>query len=329
MIPDLDQLDSLDAYRKHFMDAALWLPHVQAVCRRHNLVPCQPVRAGLAGSFPTFIVNDRWVVKFFGRLFGGENAYETELQVNRLLPPDLAIHAPALLHCGTLRADGPAWAWPYLVYEYLPGISIGEVYEQVSFEEKLALAGALGKTTWQILGLPLEGASLYHGGLVAYSRFLARQRAVCTANHRQWESLPERLIEQIDDYLLPVESLADPRFPYGLIHADITRDHILGWLGPGGWVTRGLIDFGDARVGNVFYDLGALHLDLFRGNKRLLQAYLDAYRLEDRRQFAHKAMSAALLHEFNIFILLKDMKPQLSQAATLEDLAGLIWDISL
>ena len=328
MIPELDQLESLDAYRKHFMDAVLWQPHVQEVCRRHGLLPCQQVRAGLAGSFPTFIVNDRWVVKFFGRLFGGEHAYDTELQVNRLLPPDLAVHAPALLYSGSLLANGLAWGWPYLIYEYLPGISIGEVYGQVRFEDKLVLSSALGKVTRQIQHLPLDGAPLYHAGRDAYSRFLVQQRLSCTSNHRQWKSLPGHLVEQIEEYLLPVETLADALIPHGLIHADITRDHILGRLDGDGWITLGLIDFGDARVGNIYYDLGALHLDLFGGDKRLLRAYLDAYGLEDRQQFAHKAMSTALLHEFNLFSLLENMEPHIRQAARLNDLAEMIWDIS-
>jgi hygromycin-B 7''-O-kinase len=329
MIPDLCQFETLDVYRKHFMDSVLWQPHVRTVCRRHGLIPCQQVRAGLAGSFPTFIVEDRWVIKFFGRLFGGELAYETELQVNGLLPPGLAVRAPALLYSGSLLADGQTWGWPYLIFEYLPGISIGEVYEQVSFEDKLALAIALGKVTRQMQRLALDGAPLFRAGLDVYARFFHDQRAKCVANHRQWQSLPGHLIDQLEDYLLPVEILADPLFPHGLIHADITRDHILGRLEAGRWVTLGLIDFGDARVGNVFYDLAALHIDLFQRDKRLLRVYLEAYDLEDRRLFAHKAMSAALLHEFDIFSMLGKMKPQFCNATMLGDLAEKIWDIDM
>lgn len=327
MIPDLNQLKTLDGYRKFFMDSPLWKPCVKRVCYRHALLPCQQVRPGLAGSFPTFIVEDRWVVKFFGQLFGGGVAYETELQVNSLLPPDLSIRAPSLLYSGSLLDDDQAWKWPYLIYEYLPGISIGEVYERVSFEDKISLACALGKTTHQIQRLPLVGAPLFDAGLEEYARFLYRQRAGCLAHHREWQSLPGHLVKQIEDYLLPVESLTDPLIPHGLIHADITRDHILGGLEAGQWVTLGLIDYGDARVANVFYDLAALHIDLFRGDKRLLKAYLDAYELKDRRQFAHKAMSIALLHEFNILSILTDTGPMTRQVDTLNEMAMRIWDI--
>ena len=61
-------LDTLDGYRSSFIDPVLWRPFVEQVCARHGL-PCRAIRPGLAGSFPTFIVERHWVVKFFGRLF--------------------------------------------------------------------------------------------------------------------------------------------------------------------------------------------------------------------------------------------------------------------
>jgi hygromycin-B 7''-O-kinase len=327
MKSDLEPLDNLDGYRRFFMDIGLWQPHVQTVCRRHALIPCQQVRAGLAGSFPTFIVEDRWVVKFFGRLLDGKLDYEAELQVNRLLPPDLAIHVPSLLYSGVLCEGESTWSWSYLIYEYLPGISIGQVDKQVSYEDKLELACTLGKATRQLRRLRLDDAPLFQTGMETYTRFLQAQRASCVAHHHQWKTLPEHLIDQLEDYLLPVETLVDPLIPHGLIHADITRDHILGRLEDGHWVTLGLIDFGDARVGNLFYDLGALHIDLFRCDTRLLRAYLEAYDLKNRAGFTHKAMSVALLHQFNIFSFVKEMDDQILQAATLSDLAKRIWDI--
>jgi hygromycin-B 7''-O-kinase len=38
-----------------------------------------------------------------------------------------------------------------------------------------------------------------------------------------------------------------------------------------------LIDFGDAMVGDLHYELAALHLDLFDCDKRLLRQFLDHY----------------------------------------------------
>ncbi len=327
MISSLALLESLDGYRQHFMDADLWRPYIQAVCRRHGLLPCQQIRAGLAGTYPTFIIEDRWVVKFYGRLFDGQQAYETEYQVGRLLPADLDIHVPAVLYAGALMDKDHPWDWPYLIFEYIHGTSIGEAYEQVSFEDKLALSRQLGKATRRMQGLSLDGAPLFRAGQDAYARFLQGQCERWVANHREWRSLPDHLLDQLEAYVLPVGALVDRRFPYGLIHADITRDHILGRLETGRWATLGLIDFGDARAGNVLYDLAALHLDLFRYDKRLLQAYLGAYGLSEDPQFSHLAMSAALLHQFNVFEGLMEALPQAKFVASFEDLAQMIWDV--
>lgn len=327
MITELERLETVDGYRQYFMDVNIWRPHIQAVCRRHHLIPCQSIRAGLAGSFPTFIVENHWVVKFFGRFYGGEKAYETELQVNRLLQTKLVIPLPALLNCGKLSDDDPTLVWHYLIFEYIPGNSIGEIYEQVCFDDKIALARNLGEATRQMIRLPLDHAPIFRSGLEDFTFFLHTQRDRCLTNHLQWHSLPSHLIEQIEDYLLPVETLVESRFPHGLIHADITRDHILGHIEADRWVTLGLIDFGDARVGNVYYDLPALHIDLFQCDKRLLRAYLEAYGFWEREEFVHQAMSVALLHEFNIFAGLSENLPQADQAATLSELAMWIWDI--
>lgn len=328
MISSLASLESLDGYRQHSMDADLWRPYVQAVCGRHGLQPCQQIRAGLAGTYPTFIIEDRWVVKFYGRLFDGQQAYETEFTVGRMLPADLGIHVPAVLYAGALIDKDNPWSWPYLIFEYIQGTSIGEVYEQVSFEDKLELARQLGKATRQMQDLSLEGAPLFRNGQDAYARFLQGQSERCMANHQEWRSLPDHLLDQLEAYILPVVALVDCRFPNGLIHADITRDHILGRLEAGRWTTLGLIDFGDARAGNVLYDLGALHLDLFRYDKRLLRAYLAAYGLSADPQFPHLAMSAALLHQFNVFQGLIDALPQARLASTFENLAKMLWDIN-
>ena len=68
------------------------------------------------------------------------------------------------------------------------------------------------------------------------------------------------------------------------------------------WRPIGVIDFGDAMVGDRLYELVALNLGLFRCDKRLLGIFLDTYGfdLALRRDFVRRAMSLTLLHEFNV-----------------------------
>ena len=108
----------------------------------------------MPGTYPTFIVDDRWVVKLFGRLVAGGLAFDTEKQVNGLLAQDSAIPAPKIIACGTLFEDSDTWPWPYLIYEYIPGINISEVDDQVSFEDKLKLARYMDEITKGLHALP-------------------------------------------------------------------------------------------------------------------------------------------------------------------------------
>jgi aminoglycoside/choline kinase family phosphotransferase len=111
------------------------------------------------------------------------------------------------------------------------------------------------------------------------------------------------------------------------VHADLNQDHVLGVWEAQHWQPCGVIDFGDALVGDPTYELVALHLGLFRGDKRLLQAFLAAYGdAELGRGLPTRAMAMTLLHEFD---LLDVLEPEVFMVETLEELASRIWDISL
>jgi len=322
---DLTLLDSIDDYRRHFMDIDFWRRYVEAICVRHKLTEAPVIRTGLAGSYPTFIINDTWVIKLFGRLFEGAMSFETELQVNPLVTAAPGIPAPALLAKGQLFPDSSNWPWPYLIYEFVPGISIGEVYEQVSFAGKLAAAQWMGQISRQLHDLPTEALSTeIH---TAYQRLILYQYENCADIHRRSAILPEALIEQLPAYLLPLDDLLD--YAPCLIHADFTADHLLGELSNHRWMNGYIIDFDDAMVGDIAYELVALHLDLFRADKRLLAAYLDAHGLDQaaRQSLPKRAMSVTLLHRFDVLEGRYKQFLRTNEVKTLEQLASLLWDI--
>jgi Ser/Thr protein kinase RdoA (MazF antagonist) len=149
-------------------------------------------------------------------------------------------------------------------------------------------------------GQPIIHIQASNRGWEVFADFLEKQRCQCLANHQLWQDLPGHLIEQLPAFLPRVDELIDLSCSPHLIHADLTADHVLGRQVNHDWQTLAIIDWGDARVGNILYELVALHLDLFRANRRLLQRCLEAYHLPAFYQsdFPRKALSMVLLHQF-------------------------------
>ena len=273
MAHPLNLLDDIENYRRLFTDAAFFRPVVEEICRRQGLAPCDRIRVGVPGTCPVFIVEERWLVKLFGRLFDGGRSYTVEAAAASLLREHPTIPTPELLASGHLDLPGVDWPWPYLVFAFIPGVSLGEIRGQVGFADEMRLAREMGEWVRELHGMAIPPEGPFAQDWEAYLGLLDGQRAGCADRQREWGTLPAHLLEQIDAYLLPGADLRLPGEHPHLIHADLTEDHLLGRVTAGQWTSMALIDFGDARTGSLFYELGALHLSLFGADRRLLSAF--------------------------------------------------------
>ena len=321
---DLGVMEDFDWYCRLFTSLELWAPYARDVCRRHSLVPNERVRVGKAGTYPVFLVEERWVVKFFGRLFEGGQAFQVERDAARLVQGQAEIGTARVIAEGELGGRG--WPWPYLIFELIQGVCIGEVFERLPIKERLRVAREMGTAARALHRVGLEGQEVFPNGWGPYLEMLEGRRQACVQNHRGWGTLPAHLVNQIDAYLPPVESLLEPGRAPHLIHADLTRDHLLGQIEGDRWTTLAVIDFGDAMTGSLAYELAALHLDLFGGDRGMLAAFLQSYggvAWKGEISFARAALSTALLHQFNV---LSALPPEMLQASSLEELADSLWN---
>jgi hygromycin-B 7''-O-kinase len=313
----LAQLDTLDGYRQSFMDVRLWRPFVERVCRGRGWT-CNLVRPGVAGTFPTFIVEEQHVVKFFGPLFDGETCWRVEQEAANLMEAVPQVPVAMLEDSGALDEEA---GWYYLVSEFIPGVSVGEVYGKIPYEEKLSMVRWLGE--W----LPSMHQIKVQDGMALPSLSVERVRGWFSARwpeeRTRW---PAHLAEQLEIYLSANAAFLQTGSDC-FIHADLTQDHFLGQFQSERWETLAVIDFGDAMLGNLYYELAALHLDLFDCDKHLLAAFLRAYGLPPDPDFLRKTMVTSLLHQFDIYVSLFSWKPELQQARTLEELADRLWKI--
>ena len=318
---------SREEYGKRFTSVDYWQAYIASICQRHNLAPYQQIRAGKAGTHPVFIVDERYVVKLYAELFGGDESFRKELDLYQLCAYAPELPVPQLITYGSLFAEGSEYHWPYTISTVIPGVPIGSVLSEISFEDKLGVATAAGSFLHVFHRLPLEHSLMFERSWEPFRAVLAYQRKHCIEHHRQWNALPQRLIAQIEDYLPPVESLFDQQtIPY-LLHTDLFDDHVLGFLEHGCWHTNGIIDLGDALVGDRLYELIALHIGLFHGDKRLLRAFMQTCGLTNapEEEFVLKTMSFALLRQFNVFQQVFDDSPEALTLPTLHELATFMW----
>ncbi|KLD77210.1 phosphotransferase [Xanthomonas hyacinthi] len=123
--------------------------------------------------------------------------------------------------------------------------------------------------------------------------------ADCTARHRR-NAMPAHLAEQALPHLAAAGDFSPPAQPR-LIHMDIHPWNLLARNAQGHWTLSGLIDFGDAIVGNNdLFEALTPPIFMAQSNPLLVKALLDACGLLDvcdaptlRRQL--KLMATALI----------------------------------
>ncbi|HZC26563.1 MAG TPA: aminoglycoside phosphotransferase family protein [Actinopolymorphaceae bacterium] len=296
-------------YGDHLGDARLWTPYVTEVLRRHGLrdgVSGQAPESGFVGTYPTFLCGP-YVVKLFGHFGTWRTSYDTEVAMQRLLLDNPDIPAPRLVAAGQLY-DGASESWPYLVTSRLRGRAWRDVRPPGCVGTRLA--GRIGEIVRRL-------HELTPPDFVARAGDWPRDnRAGVVDRHRAWGSLPRSLVDQIPDFLLT------PSPSRRLIHADLTEDHF--FLSDDELV--GIIDWGDALATDPYYELAALHLGAFEGDVSLLRAFVDGYGWPVDDEFAQRAMSMALMHQFDVFPGFRHVARR-TDVADLHDLAAILWDV--
>ncbi len=226
---------------------------------------------------------------------------------------------PQLITSGT-RDDRP-----HIITKLVPGLSFVQVYTKINLSDRHALTTLLGHTLHYLHQIPIDKQPILSQMRNEFTEFIEKQEQKCVKRHRRWHTFPEHLIDQIPTYLHDHDRLN----PLSLIHGHISCDHILVIYDSEyqHWQTTGLIDFGDAWVGDPAYELVALHCTLFNLDTSLLQTFLQAYQLFEE-SIIERAMVAMFLFEFNIFKTVAIHRPDtLCTVVTLQELAQTIWAI--
>lgn len=322
---------SVSEYGQYFTQLYFWRPYIEHICALEH-IPYSAINNSIPGTNVVFRIDERYIIKIFPELFDGAAAFSAEKAIYMLLASHTEIAKPALLASGQLFDSSGGWHWPYLITTMIPGQAVSQT--MLSQPDRLFLADWVAKQLHALHAVRPRAAlgPRLQPGWQEFERFLEEQRCAAVRNHREWASLPEHLIEQLEHYLLPEHgSYARPIEPI-VMHADLHADHVLGSQQPQGWWRpNGLIDFDDARVGELAYELPPIYLSLFARDKVLLQQFFDSYGLsfEEQKALRQRAMHMTLLHEFNVLDGILAQEPALMQVPTLQDLERVLWGSDL
>ncbi len=292
-------------------DVAFWQPYVAEALGRHDLDGAARPVAGFNATYPTFVCGDV-VVKLFGRFHAWRDAHASERAAYVQIARDPVIAAPEMVGDGHLFDTGDA-AWPYLITTRVPGVASWRA--GLSQRRRRALAVDLGQQIRRLHALAPSG-----GARLEDWSGLDRRVAL------EASSLPPHLIAQADDFLARLPPV-DPVF----VHADLGANHVYV---EGGRLS-GLIDWGDALVGDRHLELIQIYRDLFGCDKALFRIFLDASgwplgedfpRLALGHALHRQAVGFAQHHTMDVFEPIA-ARLRLEAVATLDDLAVALFSL--
>lgn len=294
------------------------------VLRAHHLDPGE-IRAGGPGNNPVFLVGGR-IVKFFAPYQEGARSHAIERDLGHLLGRSL-LPVPRLEAQGELFPDGEGWPWPYLVTRAVPGVAYREVDGRLEHEARREVAWFAGRILRRLHELPAATPVLKHTA-DEFPEFLRRRSILCGEEHLRREALPLHLVRQIPTWLPTPRELVG-RQGLRLLHGDLNADHVLVEQQGERWQPSGVVDFGDARMGEPLYELAAVHLDLFACDKRLLRAFLEAYGADAEllSDLPRRAMAMALVHPTDVLGPVFHAFPELALTATLDSVGRRLFDL--
>jgi len=272
-------------------DLEFWNKYVRVLSDKHNLPYTFPeVLSG--GTWPVFSMGERYTIKFYptygmdGQLGKeGKVAFKEEVTAYDTLqyaPEDVtkAGLIPLLVAQGNFFSEDKPHYLFYIVTEYVTGIPVKQIVATGEKELGRDVVGSLAKELGNLVGrlhlLPKDDALDVSSH--RWKEFLTFRYHNCYGDLKdKWKSMPAHFLDQLASYL-PSDLDAFMRSgSLRFVHCDLIRDNVLlspGMEDNGRWKISGLIDFGDARFGDPFYELAALHTNLFQCDKELLAQFV-------------------------------------------------------
>jgi hygromycin-B 7''-O-kinase len=176
----------------------------------------------------------------------------------------------------------------------LPGRPIDAIWDELDADVRIRLATRLGTAIRELHRRPCDTLAQ---ATEPWPQFRRTQRARCRQAEADKGLAPDWLA-QVDRYWPRLDEIPEATTMSSLLHTEIGPSHVL----VDDHRITGLIDFGDARVGDPEYDLAPVGMFVTRGDAAAFRAFcvaygLDAEHLADPDRPA-RLLRHALLHRY-------------------------------
>ena len=297
-------------------DAEFWRPHIEEIASRHGLSMStyEPPLGDATNA--VFFVGDV-IVKIYTPFFHGRESKGMEPAALRALATDSTLPVPKVKATGELFVKSGDWNWPYAVLTRVPGRVLEADWAGMGVEARLQYLRELGGVLAKIHKIPPTselGEAYRKLWPLGFQNFLARQLEELK-NHPETVGLP--IAENVRDFQLPPIPSGWPM----ILHGDIEPAHLFHENGR----FSGIVDFGDAKLGDPLYDFVAIRLSIAQ-DRTSLDALFDAYGSDPRTtdEGRLKLGLYTILHEWTT---MKDLTRWCARSGvrTIEELGHWLW----
>lgn len=293
-------------------DPVFWWPYVEPVLARLGIAAPE-FRPDMAdGTNAIFWLDSERLIKIYTPFYGGRGQEGLEVLAYRFLMAEGNVPVARMLAKGELEPKSSDWKWPFAIFQRCPGNKWSVGQDQMVGKLGSVLNRLHNSGPWS--DFSKTWGEKQPGG---FEGFLQRQR------NRFLEIAPTSIWRQeIESLNLNQLARAWPV----LLHGDIEPDHVYVESGE----ISGLIDFGDAKLGDPVYDLVTIGRLFVQRSAASARAFESQYGSEvfSRADFCWRLGAYQALHEWNTADDIADMEAA-SRASNLEELGRFYWPETL
>ncbi len=202
---------------------------------------------------------------------------------------DLNVSVPELICAGDYQS------WGYLITSHVEGELLSELLTNISIDEQCAIAQQLGQFSRDLHQLEIEPDSVLH---CDWPKFIEKQLST-SYDKRAKQKLRQDYLNDFQPYLSNLNYGANGTGKSVLLHTDLHPGNVLVKKNSSGqYILSGVIDFGDAMIGqDIHFEFTSVALLFALGNREILAAFLKGYGyvLDNERAFIDACMALTLI----------------------------------